>query len=258
MNNHILNILRILRQIPEHLIGAHIYGYPSQIIQIIPEKKLKEAWFSYQSTLKLIFNEYKVDLILDIGANLGQSVNIIRRLYKGPIISFEPVASSFAALRNITPNDKNWFKFNYALGNKSGEQYINIYETSKMNSFLKRKEETTGRFSAKASHPVKELVQIRRLDDIVDEMPFNLRSRKIFLKTDTQGYDLEVFKGARTIWDNIVVIQAEVYHTDVYDKVLPWTENIKEYTKAGFKLAGLYPAVRDGLYYEESDCLMVR
>jgi FkbM family methyltransferase len=187
-------------------MGARIYGSPFTIMHIIPEKKRPKAWFSYQSILRTIIDQYQVDLVLDVGANIGQFALGMRRLYKGPIISFEPVSRTFALLQNIAPDDKNWYKFNFALGSESGEQYMNVYEMDQLNSLFETNEDTIQRFGAEADGPVKELVQIRRLDDIVDEMPFNIRTKKIFLKTDTQGYDMEVFKGARSIWDNIVAI----------------------------------------------------
>jgi FkbM family methyltransferase len=251
-------ILRTCRRVLERLIGARIYGAPFTIMHIIPEKKHRKAWFSYQSIIRSIIEDYQVDLVLDVGANVGQFALGMRRLYKGPIISFEPVSGTFTLLQNTAPDDKNWYKFNFALGNKSGEQYMNIYEMDQLNSLFETNEDAIQRFGEEAGNPVKELVQMRRLDDIVDEMPFDIHTRKIFLKTDAQGYDMEVFKGARSIWDNIVAIQAEVYQRPVYDQAPPWTENIKEYIQAGFKFAGLYPVDRDGLYYRSSDCLMVK
>ena len=253
-----MNVLRTIKRTVERISRHRIYGYPTQIIQIIPEKKRREAWFSYQLTVKSILEDYQIDVVLDVGANIGQFAQRIRRLYKGPIISFEPVASTFAVLQKVLPGDKNWYKFNYALGNESGEQYMNIYEMDELNSLFETNADAIQRYGDGAGSPVKEKIQIRRLDDILNEMPIDLRTRKIFLKTDTQGYDLEVFKGARSIRESIMAIQAEVYQTPVYDKAPMWTENIREYTEAGFRFAGLYPVVRDGLHYRSSDCVMVR
>lgn len=242
----------------ERLTRARIYGSPFAVMQIIPEKKQRRAWFSYPSIMKSILEEYQVDLVLDVGANVGQFALGMRRLYKGPIVSFEPVSSTFALLRNTAPDDKNWYKFNYALGSESGEQYMNVYEMNQLSSLLEMKEDIAKRLGGGVVTPLKELVKIRRLDDIVNELPFDIHARKILLKIDTQGYDLEVFKGARSIRENIVAIQTEVYQSPFYVKAPPWTESIKEYTDAGFKFAGLYPIMRNGLYYTSSDCLMVR
>ncbi len=67
-----MKILRTCKRAVERLIGARIYGHPSTIIQVVPEKKRRKAWFSYPSTIRAIIEEYKVDLILDVGANVGQ------------------------------------------------------------------------------------------------------------------------------------------------------------------------------------------
>jgi FkbM family methyltransferase len=253
-----MKVLKICRGILERILRARIYGAPFSMMQIIPEKMRRNAWFSYQSIVSSIIEEFQIDLVLDVGANVGQFAQGIRRLYKGPIISFEPVSHTFATLQQTAPEDKNWYKFNYALGSESGEQQMNVYEMDQLSSMLETNEDTIERFGDGAARAVKELVQIRRFDDIVKEMPIDVYSRKIFLKMDTQGYELEVFKGARSIRENIMVIQAEVYQKPVYDKAPIWTDSISEYTKAGFRFAGLFPIVKDGLYYRSSDCLMVR
>jgi hypothetical protein len=99
---------------------------------------------------------------------------------------------------------------------------------------------------------------LRRLDDITGQIPFDIYSRKIFMKLDTQGYDLEVFKGAASILKNLVAFQSELAHKNLYKGAPHWTEVIDEYEKAGFLLAGLFPIIRDGYQYVESDCLMVK
>ena len=114
----LLRILRNCKRIIECLLRIRIYGYPSTIIQIIPDKKRERAWFSYQSIVREIIEKYQVDLILDVGANRGQFAIGVRRFYKGPIISFEPVSHTFTILQRAASHDSNWFKFNYALGNK--------------------------------------------------------------------------------------------------------------------------------------------
>ena len=106
--------------------------------------------------------KYQIDLVLDVGANRGQFVRALRRFYKGPIISFEPVPSTFTILQQTTLNDNNWFRFNYALGNESGEQCINIYTSDQLNSLLEAKPDSISRFVDGEEIPDKELVQVRR------------------------------------------------------------------------------------------------
>jgi len=253
-----MNLLLNIKRMVERLLGVRIIGSPFSIMQIIPERKRQKAWFSQESVLRLIIEKYQVDLILDVGANIGQFALRTRRFYKGPIISFEPVSRIFAALKNNARNDKNWFTFNYALGNKSEEQYINVPENLELSSLLEKNERCIELFGDGVAKSERELITIRRLDDIMAEMPFDISSRKILLKMDTQGYDLEVFKGAQSINENLVALQSEVSQTPLYHHMPHWTESIDEYEKAGFRLTGLYPVNRDGLYYIASDCLMVK
>ncbi len=253
-----MKILKLFRRLIEFLLHSRIYGYPSSIVQIIPEGKRRQAWFSYPSIIRSIIEDYHVDLILDVGANRGQFALEMRQFYKGPIISFEPISRTFNILRETAPRDKNWFKLNYALGNESGERYMNVYPVDEMNSLLDINEDGARRFEVRAAAPGKELVQLRRFDDIIGELPVALASRRIFLKTDAQGYDLEVFKGFRSVREKVVVLQSEVYQLPVYEGSPFWTESFDVYVKAGFKLVGLFPVTRDGFCLASMDCLMVR
>jgi FkbM family methyltransferase len=238
--------------------GFDIFGFDERIIHIVPKIKRGEAWFSYQSIFKSIIKEYKVDLVLDVGANKGQFALEVRKFYKGPIFSFEPVLGTFTKLKNTTAHDKNWYLFNYVLGNESKEQYMNVYKDDRMSSLLETNEYFVENSGVKDARPVKELVHLRRFDDILSEFPFDIHAKKILLKMDTQGYDLEVFKGASGISKNLIAIQSEVSPTPIYQDMPPWTETIHEYEKAGFRLVGLYPLIRDGLEFLECDCLMIK
>jgi FkbM family methyltransferase len=243
-----MGILRKCKRLVEYILG----------IQVIRKIKKEKAWFSKNSIVRSIIEEYQVDLILDVGANKGQFAHEVRKFYKGPIISFEPVLRIFTELKHTVSHDKNWIVFNYALGDASKEQYINVYDSDDFSSLLEINKYGVEFFGAKMAKSVRELIQIRRFDDIVGEIPFNIHTKKIFLKMDTQGYDLEVFHGSSSIRENLVALQSEVSQKPIYKGMPHWTESINDYEKAGFRLAGLYPVSRDGFQYIESDCLMVK
>jgi len=59
-----------------------------------------------------------IDLILDVGANVGQFAMDIRNEigYTGQIISFEPLSSAFKLLKVNSKNNMHWKVYNYALG----------------------------------------------------------------------------------------------------------------------------------------------
>ena len=56
-----------------------------------------------------IINQFKIDLIFDIGANVGQYAMLLRKLgYKNQIVSFEPMKKEFNILKNKSINDSFW------------------------------------------------------------------------------------------------------------------------------------------------------
>jgi SAM-dependent methyltransferase len=58
-----------------------------------------------------------VDLVIDVGANVGQYAASLRKAaYAGWIVSFEPVAAAYEQLAALASKDPRWRTFNMALG----------------------------------------------------------------------------------------------------------------------------------------------
>ena len=75
--------------------------------------------------------------MIDVGANSGQYGLFLREIgYKGYIVSFEPVASVFEKLKEICEQDDKWFCYDFALGEKTEDKIINVYESTVFSSFL--------------------------------------------------------------------------------------------------------------------------
>jgi FkbM family methyltransferase len=253
-----MSIFRKCKLLAKYFLHAQVYVFTWNKLFVIRERKGTEVWFSHASMLRSIIEAFQIDLVLDVGANKGQFAHQVRKFYKGLLISFEPVLHAFTELKRSASHDKNWFVFNYALGNESKEQYINVYESDDLSSLLEKNQYFVEFFGENTAKSARELIHVRRFDDIAGEIPFSISTRKIFLKMDTQGYDLEVVKGASIIRENLMALQSEVSQRPLYQGMPHWLESISEYEKAGFKLAGLYPVDKDGLQYIESDCLMVK
>jgi len=83
-------------------------------------------------------------------------------------------------------------------------------------------------------------------------------SRRICLKMDTQGYDLEVFRGLGACTADVHALQSELSVVPIYNGMPHWTESILEFEKAGFGVAGMFPVNRDSLKVIEYDCLFVK
>jgi hypothetical protein len=80
---------------------------------------------------KQILDKYKIDTLIDIGANAGQFAidlrsNLGYSAYKNRIISFEPLSSAFKLLSARAELDPNWDVFNAAIGDTDESREINI------------------------------------------------------------------------------------------------------------------------------------
>jgi hypothetical protein len=70
--------------------------------------------------LRKLFSRYDIDLVVDVGANKGQYYEFLRKwvMYKGKIISFEPIRENVDILRCKKSNDDRWFIQGVALGSR--------------------------------------------------------------------------------------------------------------------------------------------
>ncbi len=75
-----------------------------------------------ESHLELILKSQQINLVIDVGANIGQFGKMLRKIgYTGEIVSFEPVDSTFRVLETTASNDVNWKVFKLALSDKNGK-----------------------------------------------------------------------------------------------------------------------------------------
>ena len=215
---------------------------------------------AYELELKSVFKTGNIDLILDVGANKGDFSLFLRdRIdYSGQIIAFEPVAGAFRELQKAAAKDPLWQVFDLALGSRNTTLEINVAGSPEFSSFLESNQYSQGQFGERAIGSQKQLVVVRRLDEVLNEILPNLGSRKIFLKIDTQGYDLEVFSGLGDKIEYVTAMQSEVSVIPIYKKMPSWIESISVFEKQGFQVVGLFPVTRDFLHVIEYDCLMIR
>jgi len=76
---------------------------------------------------------------------------------------------------------------------------------------------------------------------------------------DTQGYDLEVFRGATKTLSKIAVLQSEIGNIPLYKNVPDLVTTLSAYLREGFEITGLFPESRDmeDLRVIEFNCVMV-
>jgi FkbM family methyltransferase len=203
-----------------------------------------------------------INCVIDVGGNEGQFGLMLRELgYGGHIISFEPVESVYARLLERARVDPKWKVHNVALGNEDVVRTINVTKGAELHSFLTPSDYLNEHFEGSFADVVRrEEVQLRRLDSIYDDVMQDIQAPKIFLKLDTQGYDLEVLKGAKDTIRHIVGLQSEVSVLPIYKNMPDYLEALGIYRSLGFALTGLFTVSREPrtLKVIDYDCVMVR
>ena len=103
-------------------------------------------------------------------------------------------------------------------------------------------------------------VTVRRLDGLFDRMLNDAGARNVFLKMDTQGWDMEVLRGADPCISRIRAVQSEVPLKAIYQGMPSLIEVITECSRLGLEITGMFPVTRDtnNLAIVEFDCVMAR
>lgn len=134
-----------------------------------------------ESHLLSILKHHAIDTVVDVGANIGQFAQTIRRLgFTGTIYSFEPVAETFQLLAKHAQHDAHWHVFNVALGDTNTEQTIHTSQSSDLNSLLIANAFGMEKFSNLKKTATQD-IQIRRFDHFVSAHALSL-GKKVMLK----------------------------------------------------------------------------
>jgi FkbM family methyltransferase len=128
----------------------------------------------------------QISIVFDVGANIGQSATKFNKAFpQTRIFCFEPVKTTFHKLERNMYGKANISCHNIAFGANSGQATIYLTGQSNTSSLLQPKEIVGS-----------EVVDVWTIDEFTSE---NQISRIDLLKIDTEGFDLDVLKGAHRI-----------------------------------------------------------
>lgn len=195
--------------------------------------------------------------VLDVGANRGQFGSELRSMgYAGRIVSFEPLASCHAALLKTAEQDLAWqVAPRAALGAEDGTVTMNVSENLVSSSVLPMVEKKV-QIHAPARYVASEEVPLRRLDTLREPSwvaPFAL-------KIDTQGFELEVLKGATELLSDAPVVLLEMSLVPLYDGAAGFAELYAWMERAGYRCIGITEGFSDVQKNEQlqADAMFVR
>jgi FkbM family methyltransferase len=158
----------------------------------------------------------RIDLIFDIGANIGQYAQETFALgYTGTIVSFEPMSKEHAILTRNSSGKKNWIVApRMAVGDADGEITINISQNSVSSSVLQLTDYTRS-VAASAQYVASEKVRLARLSSVFDE--FARGATNVFVKMDVQGFEEQVLIGMEAIASRVRGIHLEFSLKPLYE-----------------------------------------
>ncbi|SRR5882724_5284801 len=185
-------------------------------------------------------------ICIDVGANTGQTVNyLVRFLHHPTILAFEPSTECFKILQEkVTKKfSKAHVKlFNLAVGPTPGSVELINFRNSCLNSVLEMDRVAENRFQNE-KESFRETVKMTTIDAIAAQEALE---RIDLLKIDTQGFDLEVLKGAKCAIDagKIRYILVEQNFVAMYRRQAQAGDIQAFLQERGFHLIGYYEIAR--------------
>lgn len=173
-------------------------------------------------------------MIFDVGANSGQTIrNLRQRFPVGEIHAFEPAEPAFAELRAKCGHLPDVHLNQTALGGEPGEYEFYEMDSSPMSSFLPLGRDGWSRVVRTTR------MRVTTVDDYCSR--HGIESIDI-LKSDTQGYDLEVLRGARGMLESgrVHLVYMEVNFAEIYESLPRLDEIFGFLADRGYALVAFY------------------
>lgn len=227
--------------------------------RLIDMRELYKYW--EEEHLKKIFNEYEIDCVFDVGANLGQYAQMLRKNtnYKGLIISFEPIPMAAKILNEKAKDDPNWIIVDHALSSFCGQQTLNIMQGSQFSSLSTPDHNEVGIF--KSHNKIVESVDVvtETLESAYTRLKKSHNFSKPFLKLDTQGFDVKIINSSKSTMLEFIGLQSELAVKKIYQHSIDFRDAITAYQDCGFVLSAFVPN-NEGHFplMVETDCIMIR
>ncbi|MGI8677596.1 MAG: FkbM family methyltransferase [Jatrophihabitans sp.] len=178
--------------------------------------------------------ERGVDVVLDVGANVGQFGSALRRAgFAGSIVSVEPLAAAYARLTQAAAHDAGWTVLRAGVGADVGSLTMNVSANSVSSSVLPMLDRHTNA-APQSAYVATEDVSGTTVDELVKR--HDLAPESTLLKIDVQGYELPVLRGAADTIDRFAAVRTEMSLVALYDGQALLPDLLAELDGHGFEL----------------------
>lgn len=215
-------MINLLRRVKTRLLGSKISVRPNVL-------------------KNLLLNE--VEVLFDVGANIGQSVHHYRSMgYSGKIISYEPIKEIYQTLISNYSDDPDFIGINMGLSDVKGKDNIFITANGAVASSLLPMTDIVKKNAPAQSVLAKEEVDISTLEE-----QFQLhypQGKNAFLKLDVQGLESQVIDGAGSCLDQIIGMKVETAVVENYKGEKLLYDLVPEIMEKGFRVSEISPGFR--------------
>lgn len=192
-----------------------------------------------------LFIDRPSSVCIDVGANVGQTVEMFHKALLQPVIhAFEPSANTFSELEKNVANVPDLQIHRMAAGSKTETKRFKNLSNSQLSSFLTPTDLPWLPDDEMDSLTYdEELLNVVTLDDYFSQKSI---SRVDILKSDTQGFELEVLKGAkRALEDGIVsLVLIEMNFFEMYSGQANYMEIFTFLEEHGYYVVDFYEKAR--------------
>ncbi|MGH8961059.1 MAG: FkbM family methyltransferase [Jatrophihabitantaceae bacterium] len=177
------------------------------------------------------------DVVLDVGANIGQYASALRSSgYGARIISCEPLPDAYGHLARRSGPDAAWTALHTAVGDSVGTVELNVSANSYSSSVLPM---TSAHLTAAPGSQTigTAAVGVITVADLVKE--HDVDPGRALLKVDAQGYEGHVLDGAGELLGAFAAVQLELSFVSLYAGQPLFAELTGRLSAAGFGIYAL-------------------
>jgi FkbM family methyltransferase len=189
---------------------------------------------SPEKQLRLALQHFKIDTILDVGANTGQfAQDLLKQGFAGEIHSVEPLPDAHRVLAQAASEHPKWFVLPpVAAGREEGQVEITVAGNSYSSSVLEMLDRHIS--AAPGSAPVGRItVQQKPLDALFRDVI--AQPRQLLLKIDTQGYEYPILEGAPRCLEKASLVLLELSLQPLYRNQMLWLDLITQMRRWNFE-----------------------
>lgn len=182
----------------------------------------------------------RINCVVDVGANRGQFAHELLNIgYAGRILSVEPIPELCETMRREAATIPQWRIVNAALGEREETRDLNVLAANDLSSLLRPRTDI-GEHVAGSEIVSAIRVPVTTLDILMSEIVKGIREPRIFLKLDTQGYDLQVLKGAGNLLRYVYLMQSEISIIPLYEGMPNFVESLGTFRELAFIPSGFF------------------